>query len=789
MSLSLLAGALVIIVVVLVPLLMVRRGRVLRYTILLRFPLIVGLLGSLLPLVHHTPLVILFDNLYVLERPSEALFVGAATAWLIASQWYTGKLIFLAIDERVGVPFDSERPLGPPGANCRDNEDWLERLLASEGRPGSPAKAAVRVRWLMDGIVFALFSLPMIIVLGERCGAEYSLVAALGYVLVCVALALGWRLRHHRLFLWLGRPVKLLVRLAPLWWIECALRRWPKLRARYRKFLYRTRERRQGYGYRVDAGHGFALLGLLVSAVLYVCAGVLLVPWRGGALVEAVPSLAYLLVILTITGLVLPGLSFFLDFFRFPTLVLLFGVWLVVRLATGGDDHFYRVHPQSEPERFRDPLTINERRYADEQQPVLVVVVASGGGAQAAVWTSHVLAGITTARDDEGHAWGRALMESVGLVSTVSGGSVGAMYWVDSYVEGRLPSDAEIERLHARIEESTLEPMAWGLAFPDLSSSLVPTLRWLFPTVDRGYAIERSWASRFGSGRSPKLSEWAQGVGLGERPLHVFNATAIESGCRVLIGSSDLRVPALAERRGQGRPALRLDDRDDDAGGLWLPGAIVYPVHELDLDVTTAARLSATFPYVLPAARMPPELSEELSSGARASDCEALSLAGQHLVDGGYYDNYGVVTAMQWLDRVLQADRLQPLPKFERVVVIEIRATTDATERSGEPLAGWVIEAFGPLLAMLSVRNASQLDRNSWDVGFFADAWCGAGVDVRAFRFEPYEIARLSWSLTPDTLAQLDAAWTDPRNQARLADLHDFVHGPTRCRAEPPINP
>jgi hypothetical protein len=51
-----------------------------------------------------------------------------------------------------------------------------------------------------------------------------------------------------------------------------------------------------------------------------------------------------------------------------------------------------------------------------------------------------------------------------------------------------------------------------------------------------------------------------------------------------------------------------------------------------DISVLTATRLSAAFPYVAPAAR---------------ADVDG---PGVHIVDGGYYDNYGTSSLVEWLD-------------------------------------------------------------------------------------------------------------------------------------------
>jgi hypothetical protein len=101
-------------------------------------------------------------------------------------------------------------------------------------------------------------------------------------------------------------------------------------------------------------------------------------------------------------------------------------------------------------------------------------------------------------------------------------------------------------------------------------------------------------------------------VAKGNKPAVVFNATIVETGERLLLATTDsepFRQPTNKTSPG------------------WRDFTRLYP--ETDIPVATAARLSATFPFVTPAPRI------------RRGDVFADQY---HLVDGGYYDNYGVAT-------------------------------------------------------------------------------------------------------------------------------------------------
>jgi hypothetical protein len=141
-----------------------------------------------------------------------------------------------------------------------------------------------------------------------------------------------------------------------------------------------------------------------------------------------------------------------------------------------------------------------------------------------------------------------------------------------------------------------------------------------------------------------------------------------------------------------------------------------------------------------------------------ARRCSDLEVAGQHLVDGGYYDNYGVVTAMQWIDRVL---RSETAPRFGKVVIVEIRSMSKQFERSEAALPGLVAQLGGPLITFMRVRSSSQIDRNDESLRQFAREWADKGVTIAAVQFEARNEQRLSWSLTSGTIETIRANWTE----------------------------
>jgi hypothetical protein len=83
---------------------------------------------------------------------------------------------------------------------------------------------------------------------------------------------------------------------------------------------------------------------------------------------------------------------------------------------------------------------------------------------------------------------------------------------------------------------------------------------------------------------------------------------------------------------------LSLEPRESSESSLWYAenSSDLYPAW--DLPITSAARLSATFPWISPIAR---------PAVGTVDDRIAY-----HLADGGYFDNHGVATAVDFLRTV-----------------------------------------------------------------------------------------------------------------------------------------
>ena len=467
---------------------------------------------------------------------------------------------------------------------------------------------------------------------------------------------------------------------------------------------------------------------LCVLAAVYVAGSFLLHPVHGDP--SRLPTLAYALGLIALACSLLSGMTFFLDRFRVPALFAL-AVLGIVSSAVLDPGHYYFADEDVPPVRPRASDALAARLdELDGKQETIVVVAAAGGGITASAWTTRVLAGLEVffeAQDER-------FLQRVAFASGVSGGSVGLLHAFAARGSAGPPLDETIAPLAlfgdgaAGVQSSganVLPAVGWGLTYPDLRRLLFPPFS---PSrVDRGWAIEEAWAHVLGSPEDLTWARWSASAADGSLPGIAFNTTTLEGGARAVFSTVKLRE-LFEETR-----------RYEDLGA-------VSPL--------VAARLSATFPYVTPTAR--------LEGPRKAAEGEPVRA---HLLDGGYFDNSGIVTALEWIHSCFLEDDSggtaapTALARVKRIVLLQIDGFP-RSEGADEAVGSWQAAVLGPVQGIISVRTGSQRERNERAIKDLAGLLEASSeielipVTVRSNRDSP-----LSWKLTSNELVALNQEW------------------------------
>lgn len=541
----------------------------------------------------------------------------------------------------------------------------------------------------------------------------------------------------------------------------------------------RVRRRLRPYGFRAPEGYGdwsqHWRAGLVVACFCVVLWVLYCASAPGG---WRFPTVSYIALLVGAFAATLSGASFFADRHRVPTILIAVVIGSVMS-SLFKRDHVFELTRAVASKRpsFEEHFA---RRFSDAvemgggRQPV-IVVATSGGGIQAAAWTSHVFAQLEL-------RFGKRFRDSIALVSGASGGSVGTYFWLESTRPDRgLPSPEGAIKAHCAARASSLQATAWGLAFPDTWA--------LWDKRDRAWAMEQAWLANlkhivhvdslrtegvcYEQGLSC-LGEWMDLAARGEVPGVVFNTTLVENA--ELLGLSNLDWAARS----------RLDLGDGSSPGLRrTPFHALESIYEADSDqlwemsTVTAARLSATFPYVTPVSH-PRECGKH---------CKRY-----HIADGGYFDNQGVVAAAIYVSALANAGKLSG----RHLLILRIESFPESTEPS-VLVDGLETQSTAPIRTVIGARTTTQERRSDVELDLVRDLLEQRQIHYTEVTFQPPVAAPddpgapLSWQLDGCSIQRLgedfNASWVQNRErlEAALGSARDAE--PINClEPQPPCN-
>ena len=526
----------------------------------------------------------------------------------------------------------------------------------------------------------------------------------------------------------------------------------------------------------------------------------------------------------------------FLRFKRFPVLLFLLAWALVVSVLDSGGYHDIR-RAEARPAPAPAP-TIGQawQRYLDAGPPgkgrPVVIVGAQGGGIRAAVWTALVMEcifgpGPVVGSGDicaEGGAEPdlRRLADAaddlvpVFLASGASGGSVGLAAWSArraDLVQDR-SSSATPRRIEGILDRDFVAPDVAGLLLNDLPHTL---LAW--DRTDRAAMLELAWEQAWYNRQLPVLDPSARGLARGLRqtwdlthangtwttPVLALNGISVEDGCRFLASAVDFALPRQlpTDPTGIATAVDSTDDRPDDAacrGVASPPGDavdILPSTNELidylcpaeDVPLSTAAHLSARFPYVSPTGRIE-------RRPCPSSDGLVAAPAVSYDADGGLFDNAGSGTAVDtWRAMVPLAAATERategclVPMFVQIDNSAGRATISS---AADPRPNELFAPVGATLGQLSSREAYA--RAGAATAFGRPVSVGGqpvaigGVDAVGpmwFRIvlfgQPGPEPPLGWTLAQETVDDMRSQLQAVPNQQQIRTLRRILSSDLTC--------
>lgn len=472
---------------------------------------------------------------------------------------------------------------------------------------------------------------------------------------------------------------------------------------------------------------------------------------------------------------------------RWPVLTLL-GVWAVVAAWTDpGGYHRAEVAAADElappgewaaetpGEAFADWLAVcGDAAGASGERPAvpLVFVSAAGGGIRAAYWTALVLEAL------EADLPAAACERPIFAASGASGGSIGLVTHVGRSLAGAVGAGDDTTSVRAVLGDDYLAPAAAQLFSLDLPRGLLG--QWDSDgnsTADRARVLERAFEAGWAplvtaagrcASRAPEpippgtrvgqLGFLATSTACDLVPRLFLSGTDVNSGCR-------LNVATVAGGAG-GDGAVDVLECRQSSDYLPRPGAAAGPFPttieltdllcaDTDVRFSTAAVLSARFPFVSPSG-----LLDACPDGPLSSDT--------YSVDGGYLENSGAAVVAE-LHEALASEiaAINMAPGGPCVVPVYLQIDNGYASVAPPEPASRPWELVAPLRAVGQVRPTVEAQAEQRALLAFSgaipggiDVFSGSRPAVRALRVEPLAHpgvqAPLGWALSEASRADLE---------------------------------
>ena len=384
-----------------------------------------------------------------------------------------------------------------------------------------------------------------------------------------------------------------------------------------------------------------------------------------------------------------------------------------------------------------------QQRHKDSlNKPPLIVVSVSGGGSRASYWTFRSLQYLDSLSQGK-------LFSNTVMLTGASGGMIGAAYWRIIHTEHLLkrlkyPYDPKYQENTAR---DLLNAILFSFASVDLISPFNKiSIAGYSYSKDRGYAMEQEMIRNTEGLLDRKLGHYKTLEVNGSIPQMVINGTIVNDGRKLLISSqpvSYLTQPTYALKDSFNPPIDAVDFATFFANQ-----------NPYNLRLTTALRMTATFPYVLPVVKLP-------------------SQPKMNIMDAGLRDNFGLEVAVRFL--YVYKDWIEK--NTSKVIFLEVRDTREyevfpSTEQSS--LSEMIID---PATVIQTKWEPFQSYTHSYLKDMMPSLFNNIHfVTMTYIPKEPSRSAALNFHVTEKEKEDLSEAIYHPQNQAATNKFLQLLH-------------
>lgn len=312
------------------------------------------------------------------------------------------------------------------------------------------------------------------------------------------------------------------------------------------------------------------------------------------------------------------------------------------------------------------------KKHTNQMKPPLIILSVSGGGSRSAYWSFRCLQYADSLLKGK-------LFQNTVFMTGASGGIIGSAFWRAVHTEAELGQvdDVYASKYQEDIGKDLLNAIVFSMASVDFISPFNKiTIDGQRYGKDRGFAFDEELKNISEGFLDKSIGDYKSIVAAGRSPLMVINGTIINDGRKLMIASQPISyLTAASYYSDEKQPVVDAVDFS----------RFFQKADPMDLQLSSALRMGATFPIVLPVVKLPSKPQMEV-------------------MDAGLRDNYGMETGLRYLDNF----RNWMLANCGNIILLQIRDTREtapSTPDSGISLSSLILE---PLFAIQQKWSSFQ---------------------------------------------------------------------------------
>lgn len=401
---------------------------------------------------------------------------------------------------------------------------------------------------------------------------------------------------------------------------------------------------------------------------------------------------------------------------------------------------------------YRDSLAmisiLNNWKYKMQEQqgnlskPKMVLINASGGGMRSAVWGFYLMQMIDSVSK-------KSFLDNVELICGASGGTLGQAYFRELYRMRKNSPDLNLQSPEYldNISKDLLNAVCFALVVNDV---FVPWQKFNVGdniyNKDRGYLWERQLNDNTNGVLKKEMGYYKKDEKEGNIPILVFTPTIIDDGRRLNISNFPVSFLNKPIQHNEGIN-LRTDGIDavnffgeDNANNLLF---------------TTAIRMNATFPYIMPNVFLPTSPAIQT-------------------MDAGLRDNYGIETSLRylytfkkWIDENTSGVVILQTRDYEKNSPPHIDEHPSLIQRKLEPINS----IYSNWMDFQDFHNDASFST--------VESWLNVDVNLISFEYIPTSLntsASMSWHLTEKEKKDIFNSINTPHNLNELKKLKELMN-------------